>query len=330
MNAIITHTDFDGVVCGALLTLATKIKFIKFVSHNQIWKELLNGNEIIADLPCPWKCKLWFDHHESNFKDMQARGVNPEEIPGKFQVADSCASIIYDYYKNEIEYPEYFSSIVQEADIIDSMNYNSVETWLEKTPIKMIASTTQMLKDEDYRSFLSYLLKITKHITKFSPDDLITLDFFVDRYKKFEEYKENTLTLIKKVYYFHKYDYKKKIAILDFTEFKRPPRMDKNFLYIFEPDADAVLLINSAFKNNVKTNDLKFSMGVNFTKSDMFKNINIASIFEELELGGGHPKVAGGVLKCYSKNEKLTMKNTIIEDILNKWTNQLQTNPSIL
>lgn len=330
MKVIISHTDFDGVISASLLSLATKINFIRFISHNQVWLEQLTGSEIIADLPCPWKCDLWFDHHESNKKEMIERGIDINDIPGKFQLTDSCADIIYDYYKDKIEFPEYFKNLVKETNQIDSMKYDSIAQWQKKTPVKMIAWTTQLLKDEDYKNFLHYLLKLTKHIIKYSPEELIKLDFFKYRYKAFEEYKEYSLNLVKKVYYFYKKDLNKTMAIVDFTEFKKAPRMDKNFIYIFEPETDAVLLINSEFKNNVKTNNLKFSLGVNFTKSQKLKNINVAKMFEELELGGGHPKAAGGKLKCYSKNERLKMKEFIIQEIINKWHQQLKMNPVIL
>jgi len=58
MKIILTHSDFDGVVSGALLSIATKINSIKFVSNNKIWYEKITGEEVIADLPCPWQCRL--------------------------------------------------------------------------------------------------------------------------------------------------------------------------------------------------------------------------------------------------------------------------------
>lgn len=322
MKIILTHTDFDGVVSGSLLSIATNVKFIKFLSHKQIWREQLTGEEIIADLPCPWKCGLWFDHHESNLKEMEYRNIDIEKIPGKFQMSDSCANIIYNFYKNKTTFPDYFPDVIEETNQIDSMKYDTIDEWLKKTPTKMLASTTQLLNDEDYKTFLHYLINLAKQLKIHSPDELIEHNFVKKRYTLFEEYKEKSQELIEKTYYFDKQDQSKTIALLDFSEFKTAPRIDKNLIYIFQPDTDAVLLINSEFKNNVKTNNLKFSFGVNFTKSEQLSHINVAQMFEELDIGGGHPKAAGGNISCSSKAEKIKIKEEIIQDIIKKWHQQ--------
>ncbi len=324
MGVILTHTDFDGVVSASLLSLATNIDFIRFISNKQIWYENLTGEEVISDLPCPWKCQLWFDHHESNISEMKERGIDINQIPGKFQIADSCAKIIYDYYKNNIAFPPHFEQVVNETNKIDAMKYSSVEEWLQENPVKILSSTTQLLSDEDYRKFLHYLLETTKSLKKNTPEQLIETETVKRRYSKFKNFKEESITLIKKVYYFHKDDFNKSIAILDLSEFKTAPRLDKNFIYIVEPHIDAVLLINSIFKNNVKTNDLKFSIGINFTKAASLQHTNVAKIFEDLDIGGGHSKTAGGLLSGENKQDKLDQKEYIITEIIKRWNQQKQ------
>ena len=328
MKVILTHTDFDGVVCGALLSIATEIHFVKFVSNRKIWYEELLGDEIIADLPCPWKCKLWFDHHESNINEMKLRGVDPETIPGKFRIADSCAQIIYDYFSEKTEFPPYFKDVVEQTNIIDSMKYKSIAEWLEETPVKILSYTAQFLKNDDYIIFLHFLIKLSKSLTKHSPEELIQQDIMIRRHKQFKEQRDYSKELIKNNYYFHQNDKKKSIAILDLSEFKTPQRIDKNLIYMLEPDMSAVLLINSAFKNNVKTNNLKLSFGINFTKAEKLSNVNLSKIFEELNIGGGHPKAAGGSLNNDTKQDKLKNKELIIQEIIKKWHQQIEENPS--
>ena len=322
MKAIFTHTDFDGVVSATLLSIATNINFIKFLSNKQIWLENFSGEEIISDLPCPWKCKLWFDHHASNLNEMKERGINIDEIPGKFQTSDSCSEIIYQYYKPNVNFPDYFESVVQETNIIDSMKYNSVTEWLTETPIKILSNTTQLLNSDDYRKFLSYLLDLSRTLKNYSPAEMVELKFIKTRYDKFKEYTDYSAEQIKKTYYFHNNDKNKSIAILDLSEFKVAPRFDKNLIYMFEPNTDGVLLINSIFKNNNKTNNLKFSIGINFTKAKDLEKINVADIFEQLEIGGGHPKAAGGLINTESKEEKLKQKEYLINEIINRWYQQ--------
>ncbi len=328
MKIILTHTDFDGVVSGTLLSIATKTNFIKFVSNQKIWRENLIGDEIIADLPCPWKCQLWFDHHASNINEMKLRGIDAEKIPGKFQLTDSCAQIIYDYFSPDNQFPPHFDDLVKQTSIIDSMKYHSIEEWLKETPVKILSNITQLFGNEQYKDFLHFLIKLSKALIKKPPEELVQSDFITQRYSQFKEYRNQSKELIKNCYCFHKNDKKKSIAILDISEFKTPQRIDKNLIYIFEPEVDAVLLINSAFKNNVKTNDLKFSFGINFTKADQLTHINLSTIFEELDIGGGHPKAAGGSLENDSKEEKLKNKELIIQEIIKKWEQQIEQNPA--
>lgn len=325
---ILTHTDFDGVVSGALLSLAGKISFVRFLSNKQIWYENLTGSEIIADLPCPWKCRLWFDHHESNLKEMKERGIEPEKIPGRFQIADSCAQIIYDFYPPET-FPAYFEGVVRETSIIDSMKYSSLEEWLGETPVKLLANTVQLFPDEDYRKFLQYLLSLLKFLKTTEPEKIIAVEPVKRRLQKYATYRNDSVQIIKNCYAFHKTDTEKKIAILDLTESKSPARIDKNFFYMIDPDADGVLLINSIFKNNLKTNDLKLSMGINFMKSGRLKNLNLARIFEDLGIGGGHPKTAGGIINASSKLDRLEKKEEITEKIIRQWYMQREKDPRV-
>ncbi len=327
MEMILTHTDFDGVVCGTLLSIAEEINYTKFVSTRQIWYEKLTGNEIIADLPCPWKCKLWFDHHESNINEMKLRGVMPDEIAGKFRTADSCAQVIYEYYSGKIKFPDYFKNVIDETNLIDSMKYGSIKEWLEETPVKKLSDTSQFLENEEFNDFLHYLIKLSKSLARYSPEELIQKDFFKSRYKKFKEDQEHSLKLIKQNYYFHQDDKEKSIAIIDTSEYKIHQRINKNLVYLIEPEINSVLLINSIFKDNIKTNDLKFSFGINFTKADQLKNINLSEIFEELGIGGGHPRAAGGSVNNDNKQDKLKNKKLIIKEIITKWKEQIKKNP---
>ncbi len=317
MRKIYTHTDFDGVVSAALLSIATGVDFIKFVSANKIWSEQFTGDEIICDLPCPWKCSLWFDHHEANLKEMEARGVEIDKINGKFDLQPSCSRVIYDYYKDSVEFPDYFEKLISETDIIDSMNYKSVEEWLSDTNIKIIAKTVQMIENEDYRSFLHYMIKITKLLRKTPPDVIVKLNDVQKRYKAIKYSEKKYLEIIKDASFYM--DDEKDIIIIDLSDLKYAPRLDKNLAYMLNPDANAILLINSIFKNNIKTNSLRFSMGLNFTKP---LKINISKIFEEIGLGGGHQQAAGGILNCSSKSDKLANKKLYIRKIIDLWKKQ--------
>ncbi len=322
MQKILAHTDFDGVVSASLLSIATQIDFIRFVSTAKIWYENLDEKDIVCDLPCPWNCHLWFDHHESNLNEMKARGIDVGKIPGKFEIADSCANIIYNYFNKKIEFPEYFKELVDETDKIDSMNYESIQDWQKETPIKILSDTTRFVNNEDYKSFVNYLIMIAKKLKNQSPEEIINIPLVKERYGQIKIEEKESLETIKKYYYFHPDDLRKEVIIIDLSEIKKPPRIDKNLAYLIEPNALCVFQINSIFKNDVKSNNLKFSAGINFTNKEIKKIKNLSAIFEELEIGGGHKNAAGAVMEFESKDEKLSEKDRTIKKFIKIWLEQ--------
>ncbi len=325
MRVIYTHTDFDGVVSASLASIATGIDLIRFITPNRIWYQHFTGEEIVCDLPCPWKCRLWFDHHESNLKEMIARGVNVGAIPGKFEETPSCAQLVFDYFKNEVRFPEYFNSLVIETNKIDSMDFQSIDEWMEETPAKILWHTTYFLHNEDYKTFVRYLIFLSKKLRKTSPEELIKLPEVKKRYFDFKKFREYSLDIIKKLAFFHPEDKEKDIVILDTTQSKFGLKLEKNMAYVLFPQASAVLLINSIFKNSQKSTALKFSIGVNFTKKDILNKMDTAYIFEKLKIGGGHRSASGGVLDTGSKNEKEKLKEKYIKEIIKLWYEQKET-----
>lgn len=99
---LVTRADFDGLVCGAIITLMEEIDsylFVepKFMQDGQV--EIRRG-DIIANLPYHPNCTLWFDHHITN----NAPGFGENSIvpsKGAFRLAPSAARVVYEYYTAE-------------------------------------------------------------------------------------------------------------------------------------------------------------------------------------------------------------------------------------
>jgi hypothetical protein len=95
---LVTRADFDGLVCGALVTKFEKIDDYLYVEPKFMQDglvEIRNG-DIITNLPYHPNCTLWFDHHITN--------TTPNfETPiilgrGGFRLAPSAARVVYEYY----------------------------------------------------------------------------------------------------------------------------------------------------------------------------------------------------------------------------------------
>ena len=96
---IVTRADFDGLVCGALLTKFEPIDAYLFVEPKFMQDGLvkIRPGDIIANLPYDPNCTLWFDHHVTNTTPGFAKPI----VLGKggFRLAPSAARVVYEYYK---------------------------------------------------------------------------------------------------------------------------------------------------------------------------------------------------------------------------------------
>jgi hypothetical protein len=95
---LVTRADFDGLVCGALVTKFESIDDYlyvepKFMQDGQVD---IRAGDIITNLPYHPNCTLWFDHHITNTTpDFPTPIVLGK---GGFRLAPSAARVVYEYY----------------------------------------------------------------------------------------------------------------------------------------------------------------------------------------------------------------------------------------
>ena len=116
---LVTRSDFDGLVCGALLLEAGVIDHWKFAHPKDLQDGLveINEDDCLANVPYVEGCGLWFDHHSSEFERQQLEG----KYKGESRVTPSCARIIYEYYGGKERFPQY-DDIMVAVDKVDSGN----------------------------------------------------------------------------------------------------------------------------------------------------------------------------------------------------------------
>ena len=96
---LVTRADFDGLVCGALVTKFEKIDDYLFVEPKFMQDGLveIRRGDIITNLPYHPNCTLWFDHHITNTTPDFPKPIMPGK--GGFRLAPSAARVVYEYYK---------------------------------------------------------------------------------------------------------------------------------------------------------------------------------------------------------------------------------------
>src|SRR4030043_1978836 len=160
---IVTHNDFDGIVSAALCTQALGVGKILFAGPLTILRSQITITEkdVVCDLPYPLQCGLWFDHHEGNLQELDYRKIEPKSIPGRFDLKPSCSRVVYEYFSEQGELPSSFLQGVEEADVIDSFSYSSIEDWRRETPGRVIDLTLKapFPSAEDQASYMRNLVQ---------------------------------------------------------------------------------------------------------------------------------------------------------------------------
>ena len=98
---LVTRPDFDGLVCGSIITAMEEIESHLFVEPKWMQDGLVDIREgdIIANLPYDPKGTLWFDHHISN----EVEGFQTPIVPGRggYRIAPSAARVVFEYYSSD-------------------------------------------------------------------------------------------------------------------------------------------------------------------------------------------------------------------------------------
>ena len=95
---LVTRADFDGLVCGALVTKFEKIDDYLFVEPKFMQDGLVDirSGDIITNLPYHPNCTLWFDHHITNTTPNFPKPIMLGQ--GGFRLAPSAARVVCEYY----------------------------------------------------------------------------------------------------------------------------------------------------------------------------------------------------------------------------------------
>ena len=122
---LVTRSDFDGLVCGVLLTELEMIDEIAFVHPKdmQDGKIPIGPRDITTNLPYVPGAHLSFDHHDSETIRNGALPPNHIIIP----TAPSAARVVYDYYGGQSAFPNVSPDMMVAVDKADSAQFTRDE-----------------------------------------------------------------------------------------------------------------------------------------------------------------------------------------------------------
>ena len=138
---LVTRADFDGLVCGALLTKFEPIDAYLFVEPKFMQDGLveIRAGDIIANLPYHPNCTLWFDHHVTNTTPNFAKPI----VLGKggFRLAPSAARVVSEYY-NELGNQQPIGNGDERTTLLTD---NEITAFLDSERIKYLLHETDRI-----------------------------------------------------------------------------------------------------------------------------------------------------------------------------------------
>ena len=121
---LVTRSDFDGLVCAAILKELNLIEEIKFVHPKDMQDGVIEitGNDITTNLPYVDGVKIAFDHHESETIRVGEQ-INHIIDPN----APSAARVVYDWFGGKEKMPRIGDDLMIAVDKGDSADFNKDE-----------------------------------------------------------------------------------------------------------------------------------------------------------------------------------------------------------
>jgi nanoRNase/pAp phosphatase (c-di-AMP/oligoRNAs hydrolase) len=119
---LVTRSDFDGLVCAALLKELEMIDEIKFVHPKDVQDGLvqIGARDITTNLPYAAGARLAFDHHESETLRVKGSAENHVIIAG----AQSAARVVYDYFGGGERFSRVPAELMDAVDKADSASFS--------------------------------------------------------------------------------------------------------------------------------------------------------------------------------------------------------------
>jgi nanoRNase/pAp phosphatase (c-di-AMP/oligoRNAs hydrolase) len=126
---LVTRSDFDGLVCAALLKELGILDEIEFVHPKDMQDGLveITDRDITTNLPYVPGARLAFDHHESETLRLGETAENHIIVPD----ALSAARVVYDYFGGAERFTQVTEPLMEAVDKADSALFSLDEI---KTP----------------------------------------------------------------------------------------------------------------------------------------------------------------------------------------------------
>ena len=196
---LVTRSDFDGLVCAALLQELGLLHDILFVHPKDVQdgKVELTGHDITTNLPYRPEVALSFDHHASELR----RVVGERDNRVMTADADSAARVVYDYFGGAERFPGVSLEMMEAVDRADAAQL-SIEDILDPQGWILLSflmdPRTGLGRFRDFRiSNYQLMMKLIDACTTMSVEEILATPDVAERVELYRAHADDALRAVR-------------------------------------------------------------------------------------------------------------------------------------
>ncbi|EWH01971.1 exopolyphosphatase [Halomonas sp. BC04] len=287
---LVTRSDFDGLVCGALLKHLDLIDDILFVHPKdmQDGKIEISERDITTNLPYVPGCHLAFDHHLSETLRNEQRAENHVIDPD----APSAARVLWRHYGGHDAFPARWDDMMDAVDKGDSAQFNREEVldpqgWVLLNFI--MDARTGLGRFRDFRiSNYQLMMKLIDYCREHSIEQILDLPDVQERIELYREHSDKARDQIQRCAEVHG-----NLVVLDLRDEETIYATNRFVIYALYPDCNISIHVMWGLKRQ----NTVFAIGKSIL--DRSSRTNVGELC--LAYGGGGHYNAG---TCQVANEE--------------------------
>jgi nanoRNase/pAp phosphatase (c-di-AMP/oligoRNAs hydrolase) len=288
-HRLVTRSDFDGLVCAALLKELGLLDDILFVHPKdmQDGKIEVGPGDITTNLPYVPGVGLAFDHHASEAIRVEDSPENHVIDPG----AMSAARVVYDYYGGAERFPTISDEMMEAVDKADAAQFSEGEILDPQGWILMsflMDPRTGLGRFREFRiSNYQLMMQLIDDCTQMTVEEILRTPDVAERVELYHEHSGRAVEQIRRCA-----KVEANLVVLDLREEEVIHPTNRFMIYALYPDANISIHVLWGLKQQ----NTVFATGKSIINRSARTNVGELM----LALGGGGHDAAG---TCQVANE---------------------------
>jgi nanoRNase/pAp phosphatase (c-di-AMP/oligoRNAs hydrolase) len=286
---LVTRSDFDGLVCAALLKQLDMLEDILFVHPKdmQDGKIEIGPQDITTNLPYVPSAHLVFDHHDS--ETLRVEGERDNYVIDAD--ARSAARVVYEYFGGKERFPLISDEMMTAVDKADSADFDEQDVLDPKGWILLsflMDPRTGLGRFRDFRiSNYQLMMTLIDACTQLTIDEILITPDVAERVDLYRAHAVQAEAQIKRCATVHK-----NLVVLDLRDEEIIHPTNRFMIYALFPQCNISIHVLWGLKQQ----NTVFAVGKSIV--DRSSRTNVGTLM--LEYGGGGHEAAG---TCQIANE---------------------------